>query len=306
MALLREPGRDFGAPTPPGRALSLPDLERGGLGVVVATIFAPAGQWKGLRPPTAARRQIACYDELLYRFEERIFRVESRGDLALCKAGGPIGMVHLMEGADPIERAGDLTRYADQGVRFIGLAWNKGNRYAGGTQDTRGLSDEGRDLLGAMRQEGLVPDLSHLNPQALDDVLHAYDGLVVASHSNAHALCPHARNLADRHLEAIAERNGVVGIVLYGPFLNGGTQSSLRDVVRHIEHVAEVAGVEHVGIGSDLDGGFTVDKAPDGIGSVADLGHIGTALVANGWSPADVQAVMGGNWLRAIEQALPE
>lgn len=304
MALLSEPGREFGLPAPPGRALSLPALERGGLGLVLATIFAPAGYWKGERPAAAARRQLACYDELLFRFEERLFRVESRGDLALCKAGGPIGLVHLMEGADPLASTRDLPSYVDQGVRFIGLAWKTGNRWSGGTDDDRGLTAEGRDLLAAMDAEGLVPDLSHLNPRAVDDLLETWSGPVIASHSNAYAILPDRRNLADPHLKEIAARDGVVGVMLYAPYVarDGAT---LDDVVRHVEHIAEVAGPGHVGIGSDLDGGFPTDQAPEGMRSLEDFARLGAALERRGWSSAEAAAVLGGNWLRVVEQALP-
>lgn len=305
MALLREPGRDFGAPPGAGQALSLPGLQGAGFGLVVATIFAPSGYWKDQTPQAAARKQLHLYEELLYRFEDRLFRVESQGDLPLCRAGGPIGMVHLMEGADPFESPDDLGFWVDQGVRFIGLAWNHGNRYAGGTKDERGVTPEGRQLLEAMEEEGVVPDLSHLNPRAIDDVLRNTEGPVIASHSNAAKIRPHARNLSDAHLRAVAEREGVVGIVLYGPFLSEEAPT-LDHVVRHIEHVAEVAGVEHVGLGTDLDGGFTTDLAPDGIGTVADIPRIGHALERHGWSAPDIAAVMGGNWHRVIQEALPE
>ncbi len=304
MALLLEPGRDFGRPAPPGRALALPDLKRGGVGVLFATIFAPSGFWKGESASQAARRQMRCYDELLLRHADDLFRLESRGDLSLCRAGGPIGLVHLMEGADPIDRTDEVARWAEDGVRFIGLAWNTPNRWSGGTKDDGGLTNDGRRLLAAMEAEGVVPDLSHLNTHALDDVLAAWSGLVVASHSNAHAVLPHRRNLSDAHLAAIAERDGVIGVMLYGPLLAAG-RATIDDVIRHVEHVVEVTGPEHVAIGSDLDGGFTTDMAPDGIGSAADLLRIADALRVRGWREADVLAVMGRNWIRVLERVLP-
>lgn len=305
MALLGEAGRDFAQPAAAGRAISLPDAVRGDIAVILATVFAPQGYWSGQTPTNAARQQLRLYEELFYRHEESFFRVESRGDLALCQPGGPIGVVHLMEGADPIESPDDVPAWVDDGVRFIGLAWNTPNQYAGGTQAEEGVTPEGRHLLAAMREHGVAPDLSHLNPRALDDVLGFDDGLVVASHSNAAAIHDHRRNLPDAALRQIAARDGIVGVVLYSPFIGEG-RVGIEDVVRHIEHIAEVAGVAHVGIGSDLDGGFTTDMAPDGIGSIADLRHIGQALEARGWKEDDVAAVLGGNWMRVLLEVLPE
>ncbi len=305
MALLGEAGRNFAQPAGEGQALSLPDAIRGELAVILATVFAPQGYWSGAAPAVAARQQLRLYEELFYRHEESFFRAESQGDLALCQPGGPIGVVHLMEGADPIASPDEIPTWVDDGVRFVGLTWNTPNQYAAGADAKEGVTPAGRALLAAMREHGVVPDLSHLNPRALDDVLAFDDGLVVASHSNAAAVHPHQRNLPDAALKQIAARDGIVGVVLYGPFIGEG-HVGMDDLVRHLEHIAEVAGSAHVGIGSDLDGGFTTDMAPDGIDSVADLPCIGQALEARGWKADDVAAVLGGNWMRVLGEALPE
>ena len=305
MTLLLDQGRDFGAPAPEGRGLSLPDAQRGRLGVILATIFAPDGYWKGLSAMGAARKQLALYDELLDKHAEHLFRVESRGDLALCRAGGPIGVVHLVEGADPIASPDALGWWVDQGVRVVGLAWNTPNRYCGGTYDDQGLSDEGRALLQAMHEQGVLCDVSHLNRHAVDDVLLAAEGPIVASHSNAHAVHPHRRNLRDEHVRAIADREGIVCVVLYDGFLGDG-KSDVDDVVAHVDHLVSVAGPAHVGIGSDIDGGFGTHEVPDGIDTVADLVKIGGARLARGYGEKDARGILGENWRRVLHEALPE
>jgi membrane dipeptidase len=303
-ALLEEKGRDFALPAPPGRALSLADAKRGGVGLILATIFATEGYWKGETPAQAAERQMRCYEELLEKHEEDLFRLESRGDLSLCRPGGPIGLLHLMDGADPVQGPRDLARWVERGVRVVGRAWNTPNRYSGGTKDDKGVTEEGHRLLDEMRRLKVVPDLSHLNPNAFDGVMSHDEGVVVASHSNAHALRPHRRNLTDEQIRRIAARGGLVGVVLYNPFLADGG-ATLDVVVRHIDHVTRLVGVDHVGIGSDLDGGFTNSDAPEGIQTVADLKRIGEALSRQGYPDKDVEKVLGGNWLRVLRQALP-
>ena len=119
MAMLEDAGWDFAAPASPQHALSLSDAKRGGLGLILGTIFAPQGYWSQGTPYELARRQLDCYDELLKRHAADLFRVESRGDLKLCQPGGPIGIVHLMEGADPIRSPRDLRRWARRG----GVDW---------------------------------------------------------------------------------------------------------------------------------------------------------------------------------------
>jgi membrane dipeptidase len=302
---LLETGREYGAPAPEGHALSLPDAKRGGIGVLIATIFATEGYWKQWNPQEAAERQIALYDDLLARHEEDLFRLESRGDLSLCRAGGPIGVVHLMEGADPLRRPDELGRWVERGVRLVGLAWNTPNRWSGGCNDDGGVTEGGRRLLDEMRRLHVVPDLSHLNPVAFDDVLAHDEGLVVASHSNAHALRPHRRNLTDDQIRRIGARGGLVGVILYAPFLTDG-EATLDTVVAHIEHMTALVGPDHVGIGSDLDGGFRTDKVPREIRTVADLGRIGDRLRERNWTDTDIGKVLGENWLRILRQALPD
>jgi len=304
MALLKDPERDFGAPAPAGWGLSLPDARRGEVAVILATIFAPEGYWKGKRSLAAAREQLALYERLLERHEEHLFRVESKGDLELCRPGGPIGLVHLVEGADPITSPDALGWWVDQGVRVVGLAWNTPNRYSGGTHDDRGLTDLGRALLGSMHEHDLICDVSHLNRHAVDDVLIAAEGIVVASHSNAHAVYPCPRNIRDEHVRAVAETGGLVGVMLYGPYLRDG-KAGLDDVIAHVDHLVSVAGPGHVGIGSDIDGGFTTEHVAAGIGSVADLGRIGDALLVRGYEEADVRGILGGNWMRILRETLP-
>ena len=304
MSLLEEPERRFADPAPEGRALSLHDARRGGLSAIFATLFAPKGQGVGTTPAETAQAQLTWYEELLAAHPEEIFRLESRGDLALCTPGGPIGIVHLMEGADPIRSVRDLSRWTRRGVRFIAPAWNTPNRWCGGVDDQTGLTRDGIQLVAEMQRLGVVPDASHLTPTAFDSLLDAHRGLVIASHSNAMAVHTHRRNLTDEQIKAIAARDGVVGIVLYRPFLGSG-RVAIDTIIEHIDHMVRLVGPEHVGLGSDLDGGFDTSDAPDGIDSVADLARIGDALLDRGYRDDAVRAIMGESWLRVLEQALP-
>ena len=305
MALAEYPDRDFGQPAPENQALSLPDAKRGELGLIVGTIFAPEGYWPGQTPVQAAEAQMRCYEDLLAAHAQDLFRVESRGDLALCKAGGPIGLIHLMEGADPIRSPRDVARWMNRGVRVIGPVWNTGNRYCGSRSEGTGLSDAGRALIEEMRRLQVLPDVSHMTPMAVDELLGLDGGVVVASHSNARALRDHPRNLSDEHIREIAARGGLIGIVLFNPFL-AADGVNLDTVLAHIEHIFDLVGPQHVGIGSDLDGGFGTGDAPDGIDTVADLRLIGEALLARGHSTAIAEGVLGGNWMRVLREALPD
>jgi membrane dipeptidase len=305
MALMEDEDWDFAAPADAAHALSLPDAKRGGIGLIMGTIFATRGYWKGVSPGSAAQRQMKCYDQLLKTHAADLFRVESRGDLRLCQIGGPIGLMHLMEGADPIRSPQDVKRWVGRGVRVVGPAWNTGNRYCGGWDDAEGLTDDGVELIQQLREHRAVVDMSHLKPEAFDLVLEVDDELVVASHSNAYALHPHRRNLSDEQIKRVAERDGLVGIVLFNNFL-GEAPVTLDTIFAHIEHMVALVGPDHVGLGSDLDGGFPPSMAPQGIDSVADLRRIGEGLANRGYAEAAVENILGGNWIRVLRRTLPE
>jgi membrane dipeptidase len=156
-----------------------------------------------------------------------------------------------------------------------------------------------------MREHRVLPDVSHLKPEAFDAVLACDDGPVVASHSNAHALHGHRRNLTDDQIRALGERDGLVGIVLYNPFLGEG-EVTINTVLDHIEHMVGLVGAEHVGLGSDLDGGFKPAEAPQGIDSVGDLRLIGEGLSGRGLDAEAIGKILGANWMRVLQRTLPE
>lgn len=228
--------------------------------------------------------------------------------------GGPISMGVLVECADPITDPDELEMWVQRGVVAIGMAWWHQSRYAGGngtdhTRSGNGLTDLGRALVGRMDELGVVHDLSHLSQRSVDELLSMTDAPVIASHSNCRALMgdpnslSNQRHQTDETIAEIADRGGVIGINLLSAFLEPGLKdkgrASMEWVVRHIEHVCEIAGgTESVGLGSDMDGGFGADELPEGINTPSDLSLIGEALRDHGWSDGDIAGFTHQNWLR--------
>ena len=226
-----------------------------------------------------------------------------------------IGLVPLMEGADGIREPREAEAWMERGLRIVGLSW-AGTRYAGGTGEPGPLTDDGRALLEVMGDVGLMLDLSHASEQSFFEALERFDGTVLASHSNPRAVCqPRVaeRNLSDAQIRALAERGGVMGIVPYNALLKTGWAKSdgkhaatMLDVAAAIDHVCQVTGsAVHVGLGSDFDGGFGAESTPAGIDTVADLMHLDGALAERGYSPTEVEAVLGGNWIALLRRGLP-
>ena len=307
--------------------VGLPDALAGDVGLVFGTLFVAPYDARFLtslayhnqeEAHAQAHQQLAVYRALATRPD--VMLIESQRDLAALleqRAGGTDiqGIVILMEGADPIRVPAEIAEWQAAGVRIVGPAW-VATAYSGGTGMPGPLTPAGRALMGEMRRAGVALDVSHMAEQSFWDALDLFDGPVIASHANCRALVPEFRpdrHLSDAMLHALIARDSVIGVVLYNKFLvddwtlaQGKDAVGIAAAVRHIDHICQLAGdTRHVAIGSDFDGGFGVEAIPRELGSIADLARIGDALLAAGYSQADVAAIMGDNWLRMLGTMLP-
>lgn len=289
--------RTSSSPTP---MVSLPALREGGVGLVFATLYVDPKRYPS--PPEAHRAALAQL-ELYLAWENsgwvRIIR--NRTDLEAHQQSfaqdSVTGIVILMEGAEPVQKPEEVTAWARRGVRILGPAWHR-TRYAGGTGEPGGLTQLGYELVAAMSEAGIALDTAHLAEEAFFQALEAYQGPVLASHANARAIVPTDRHLSDAMLAALRSRNGVVGIVLANFFLvksyhPDSGRLPLSVVKNQIDYLVSVMDPEHVGIGSDFDGGFGLEDVPLGIDSPADLVKLGQDLPAS-WA----KGLLGENWLR--------
>ncbi len=224
------------------------------------------------------------------------------------RPGRVTAIVH-MEGAEPI--AADLSNledWYDRGLRSIGLVWSRPNDFAEGvpfrfpsSPDTGGgLTAAGRELVRACNRLGILVDVSHLNEAGFWDVAALSDAPLVATHSNAHALCAASRNLLDAQLDAIRDSDGIVGVNFAVTFLRADgslvPETPISEIVRHVDYLAERMGVDHVAFGSDFDGAVV----PDELGGAAGLPRLVDALRAAGYDGEALEKITHGNWLRIL------
>ena len=222
-----------------------------------------------------------------------------------------VGLVLLMENADSIRTTDEVGFWYEQGLRIVGLAWHT-NRFTGSTMDSGTLTAQGRELLAAMGRLGMILDLSHMAEEACLEALATYPGPVIASHANPQRMVPMARLLSDRLITEVIGRDGVIGIMPVNWALvpnwreKPRAEISVDLVAEAIDIVCQAAGdARHVGLGTDFDGGQGAECAPDGIETVANLPLIAAALNRRGYQTADIEAILHGNWLRILHQALP-
>jgi membrane dipeptidase len=222
---------------------------------------------------------------------------------------GQITAIVHMEGAEAIATdLSNLEQWYERGLRSVGLVWSRPNAFAEGvpfkfpsSPDTGpGLTEAGRELVRACNRLGILVDLSHLNEAGFWDVREISDAPLVATHSNAHALCAASRNLTDSQLDAIRDSGGVVGVNFAVGFLRedgiNGPETPIGEIVRHIDYLAERMGIDHVAFGSDFDGA----TIPQELGGVAGLPKLVDALREAGHDDAALAKLTHENWLRVL------
>lgn len=195
-----------------------------------------------------------------------------------------------------------LDKFDELGVCYMTLCHNGNNDIcdsARGTSEWNGISPFGKTVIKRMNELGMMVDLSHAAEQSFYDALDLSLYPVIASHSSARACCDHVRNLTDEQLKTLAQQGGVAQLCLYKGFINPDeNKASLSDAIRHIDHMVEVAGIDHVGIGSDFDG----DGELIGCRASNELINITIQLLKTGYSETDIAKIWGGNFLRVMQE----
>lgn len=226
----------------------------------------------------------------------------------------PIGYVLSLEGADSLVTLGHLERSFADGLRAVGPAHYGPGRYAHGTDASGPLPPEGKDLLREMQRLGIILDVTHLCDECFWDALDVYHGPLWASHQNCRVLAPWNRQFADDQIKAVIERGGVLGMAFDAIMMVPGWKHlrstpaefnlRLERICDHIDHVCQLAGnARHVGIGTDLDGGFGTEQTPLDLDSIADLQKLTVLLANRGYSRQDIEGIFWRNFVDFLRRA---
>jgi membrane dipeptidase len=305
--------------------LDLPKARQGGFAGGLFAIFVPSPKRQGgtaggdASPPAVdaaeAQRVVFAMASLLYRIERqsqgRVRVCRTVKDIESCLADDVLAAVLHIEGAEAIDANLELLDVLHAaGLRSLGPVWSRPNIFGHGvpfrcpsSPDTGpGLTDLGKALVGACNRLRILIDLSHINERGFWDVAEISAAPLVATHSNAHAISPHSRNLTDRQLAAIRQSGGFVGVNFGTSFLRPDGQHNKATpmdlVVQHIEHMLEHAGEDGVGFGSDFDG----TMIPEAIGNAAGLQNLVQALRQRGFGKPLIEKLCFRNWLRVLRR----
>ena len=320
---------------------SIEEMRRASVAVAVTTVIARTkpgiaperlAPRYGLDHPTqdmayaAAMGQLAYYNAM--QKQGQVSMIRNRAELAahwsrwsepVIHPRTPVGLIITMEGADPIVEPEEVHEWHANGLRSLMLAHFGPSAYASGTPGRSApedgpLTDKGFALLQEMAKLKMPLDLTHLSDRSFFGAADAFEGVIYASHSNCRALVPSMRQLSDRQIRLIHERDGVIGIALHNGMLRTGANGesvkrrevTLETVAIHIDHLCQLAGdAKHAALGSDLDGGFGTAHSPSDLDTVHDLHKLAGLLQARGYGEEDVQLILCGNWLRFWSENLP-
>lgn len=312
--------------------VSLPELRKGNIGLVVATqiarYVAPGNPLPGWHSPAQAwaqtQGQLAWYKAM----EEEGEMVQIANVAALEKhialwknddspSQKPIGYILSLEGADSIITLKHLEKAYQYGLRALGPAHYGPGRYAQGTDATGFMGEQGKALLKEMERMNIILDATHLCDDSFWEAMENFNGHVWASHNNVRALVNHNRQFSDEQIKELISRGAVIGGVLdawmmvpdwvRGKSMPEPMNCKLEIVIDHMDHICQLAGnAMHIGIGSDLDGGYGREQCPHDLETIADLQRLPGLFKKRGYTDGDIENIMYGNWLRFLRNAWKE
>ena len=298
--------------------VNLEKMRKGGMDAVFFAAYVGQGHRDDstlLAKTEYAKAMISSFKDYAQKHSDEVGIAYTASDVRrLKKAGKLIGIMAIENGYALGKDISNVQMFYDMGVRYITLSHNNNNDIcdAAVTQDNprkgfkkgpewHGLSPYGCKVIEEMNRLGMMVDVSHTSPETVDDCLAVSKAPIIASHSCCRALCDHPRNLTDAQIKAIADAGGVIQVTICSEFLTSdkNVEADVALYCDHVEHVCKVVGnKDHVGFGSDFDGGGGVA----GINSAAEIRNVTVELLRRGWSDKDIKLFWGENLLRVMSE----
>jgi membrane dipeptidase len=312
--------------------VSLPELRKGNIGLVVATQLARFNQNNGNLPGAGwnsphqawamSQAQVSWYQAMEAEGEmvliANLEALENHLKLwfndSILNEKKPVGYILSLEGADSLVNLSYLEKAYGYGLRAIGPAHYSTGRYASGTGTTDGFTPIGKELLKEMDALNMILDVTHLTDKGFSEVMDLFHGHVWASHHNCRALAPHQRQLSDEQIKILIDRKAVIGGCFDAWMMKPNFTQRVSDpsvfgikietIIDHFDHICQLAGnASHCAIGSDLDGTYGTEQSPADLDTIADLQNLTHLLSKRGYSQSDIEGIFHGNWLRFLREA---
>ncbi len=240
-----------------------------------------------------------------YKEKYNIIKITNRNELNCCIKEEKLGIILSTEnGAIIGNNVENIKSLYNKGVRVMGITWNDDNLLACGanTINDTGITNFGKEAIKKLNEFNILVDVSHLSEKSFYEAINISNN-VIATHSNSYKLCPCDRNLKDDQIKEIGKKDGIIGICLYKNFLTKNEESNIEDVVNHIEYMANLIGIDHIGIGTDFDG-INKKDLPLGIKNARDISKIYDEMQKRGFKKQEIIKVMGENHIRILRKNL--
>lgn len=266
-------------------------------------VFHPAVAFEGPKAYEITHDWFVKWNRLIDEHPQWFVRVDCAADLSRARRGKKIGIILGMQDANHLRGLDDLDEFYAMGQRLTQVTYNSVNRLGAGCMVAadRGLKKFGQDVITKMNALGMAVDVSHCGEKTTLDTIAASSKPVLITHSNCKALAPVPRCKTDEAIVAAAKKGGIIGLTGVRNFVKVGRSVTIEDALDHFDHAVKIAGVEHVGLGSDFD--------LDGRGPGADIAGLSRAdrvfeltqgLIRRGYTDQDIALILGGNFQRAL------
>ena len=275
-------------------------MKEAGIKVAVFAVFVESRY----KPFFALQRSVQLIDRFLNLVEnsEELELIKDLIDIERVLESNKTGALLALEGGEGVFDESALRIFYRLGVRMISLTWNQRNQLADGIGELEtkgGLTLLGKKIIREMEDLGIILDVSHIAPAGFWDIVKITRKPFLASHSNAMSLCKNKRNLDDEQIKAIANTGGLIGINFAPEFLVNNKSADISDVIRHIDYIREVAGIERVVLGTDYDG---IQTTPAGLEDLSKLKNLKKELRNNDYSKEEVEKIFLRNWLDFLQR----
>jgi membrane dipeptidase len=299
---LTKTGRSFLEGSEVGH-VDLPRARRGNVGAMLSAVFIP-NEYLPQHALTETLRAVDLLKRTVAASKGQMELIRGHRQLVDCLERGVFGAILHYEGAEAIDPDFVALRLSyELGLRSLGLVWSRPTIFAEGvgpSNEGRGLTGLGRELVRECNRMGILIDVAHLNEPGFWDVVETTERPFVASHSNVRSLCDHERNLTDEQITALAAKGGLMGINYAVGFLvegaRRGAEVPLSALVDHIDYIVNLVGIDHVALGSDYDGA----GVPDALKDVAHDIHLVEELARRGYDEGQIAKICRDNWLRVL------
>jgi membrane dipeptidase len=281
----------------------IPRLIEGGIDVQFFAVWVSTDG--GSNFYTTGLAMINYFNQQISDDTAKIIQARTESEIDSLNALGKIAAIIGVEGGHTIENSIDkLINLYNLGMRYLTITWNNSTDWAVSSADSRtktvGLSDFGKQVIKTLDSLGVIIDVAHTGIKTIEDILVTTTNPIVSTHTGVYSLANNARNLTDDQIKAIADGGGVVGIVFYPYFLTNTSTAYISDIIKHIDYIVNLVGIDYVALGSDFDGiGTTV---PQDLKNVSQYPALTLALLKKGYSVSDVKKILGENFMRVFRK----